>query len=426
MLHWKFTFPLVVLGVAIGMTIGLQYATVRLPVDFERPWLYRSMHFTMQAIGRISSVLEYFDIAKYYESHQLMTKYAFNVDHEYLKTKIKTKSYRRVGVRIYEREGQDTGLHRAMVYIHGNFRAFSSIESYDLYLYQISKKVNMKIISIDYRLPPMASFNDQLEDCVKVMEYILKHGEDLNIDFNKIIIAGDSEGGQLATSLTQRIFELKQFVPKLQVLIYSSMQMYDFLLPSSIKYKTGLVSAAGLNAGKLALWNLGIKNSTEAMNLALTSNDHTTLIRGDLSKVKKFSSHLNTLRIGTKYKEGNLDLYRTHQYVRPEIKNPIFTKEYDFEKKVKKLFSTDMSPGLVETSKLLKSPHTYFIACEMDGIKDEQLIYAERLKSVNRPVKIKYYKKAFHGMAPMVDKKWGFALSRKMMNDLIGYIHKHV
>lgn len=83
------------------------------------------------------------------------------------------------------------------------------------------------------------------------MEFILKGANNLRIDLNRFIIAGDSEGGQLAIALSQKIYEKQKFVPKLQVLIYPSTQMFNLRLPSSIKYGTGIVSAAGISTGKL-------------------------------------------------------------------------------------------------------------------------------------------------------------------------------
>ena len=104
----------------------------------------------------------------------------------------------------------------------------------------------------------------------------------------------------------------------------------------------------------------------------------------------------------------------------------VFEEDEKFSAKARELFKNEMSPSLVDTKELMVAPHTYFIVCEMDGLRDEQLLYAERLKSVSRPVEIAFYKNGFHGMAPMLSSKWGFKLSRKMLKDLARYISKNV
>ena len=73
----------------------------------------------------------------------------------------------------------------------------------------------------------------------------------MDIDLNRLIIAGDSEGGHISLALITQLYNTQRFVPKLHVLIYSSMQFFNLRLPSSIKYQTGLVGAANINSAKL-------------------------------------------------------------------------------------------------------------------------------------------------------------------------------
>ncbi len=83
------------------------------------------------------------------------------------------------------------------------------------------------------------------------MSYILKNSRRLFIDLNRVVIAGDSEGGHLVIALNQKLNEEEKFLPKLAVLIYPTVQMFNYRLPSALKYKTGPLSYAGLSAGKL-------------------------------------------------------------------------------------------------------------------------------------------------------------------------------
>ena len=59
------------------------------------------------------------------------------------------------------------------------------------------------IFSIDYRLAPKSKFPDALNDCWQVYHYLVENAEkELGIIPNKIVLVGDSAGGNLAAALT--------------------------------------------------------------------------------------------------------------------------------------------------------------------------------------------------------------------------------
>jgi acetyl esterase/lipase len=170
------------------------------------------------------------------------------------------------------------------------------------------------------------------------------------------------------------------------------------------------------------LWNLGIKGASDEMIEALNSNSHITLLKNQ-SLVKQTLNYMALVRISSKYKDSS---YNNYQISVPEKEPKIFKEKKKFAKQLLKVFNNRFSPAIVPTNELMVAPASYFIVCGTDGLKDEQLIYAERLKSVQRPVEIAYYKNAFHGIAPLVDSKWGFDVARAMLNDLVKYIEKNV
>ena len=99
------------------------------------------------------------------------------------------------------------------------------------------------------------------------------------------------------------------------------------------------------------------------------------------------------------------------------------------EKLVKMLdvvFSKEASPALAEPEVLKLMPKTYFIVLEWDTLKDQGLIYAERLKENGVEVEVAFYEDAYHGMVPFIDELIGYSLSRKMLDDLVKYIKKNI
>ncbi len=83
-----------------------------------------------------------------------------------------------------------------------------------------------------------------------------------------------------------------------------------------------------------------------------------------------------------------------------------------------------MSPLLAEDEQLVGVPRAYIVVVEWDGVKDEGLIYATRLREAGGvPVELRFYQDAFHGCAAMVDL---LSVSRAMHDDLIEFLARHL
>ena len=63
---------------------------------------------------------------------------------------------------------------------------------------------------------------------------------------------------------------------------------------------------------------------------------------------------------------------------------------------------------------------------EWDELKDEGLLYAERLKEANVDVTVAFYENAFHGMANQVGKQVGLQTAREIQNELIDYLKLNI
>jgi hormone-sensitive lipase len=93
----------------------------------------------------------------------------------------------------------------------GGFLALSS-RSMQIYTRRWAIKLKVPVLSIDYRMPPEHRFPTAPNDCLTVYKFLLAHIHDYtNIKPTKIIITGDSAGGNLAFALTGLI--LKEGLP---------------------------------------------------------------------------------------------------------------------------------------------------------------------------------------------------------------------
>ncbi|WND03913.1 alpha/beta hydrolase [Temperatibacter marinus] len=104
-----------------------------------------------------------------------------------------------------------------LVYFHGGGHVAGSPKSHHGICSKIASYAKCKVISIDYRMAPEHVFPAGIEDCIAAYDYVVDHAENFRIDARKIIIGGDSAGGNIAAILAQQLKDHDQ-PPCLQML----------------------------------------------------------------------------------------------------------------------------------------------------------------------------------------------------------------
>lgn len=87
---------------------------------------------------------------------------------------------------------------RCMIFIHGGGFFGGSVDVVENPCKLIAEKSGSVVISIDYSLAPEHKFPQGLNECHEVIKYVYNNANEFKIDKNKISIAGDSAGGNLA------------------------------------------------------------------------------------------------------------------------------------------------------------------------------------------------------------------------------------
>jgi acetyl esterase len=123
-----------------------------------------------------------------------------------------------VACRLYKTNG--TAVPPLLLYLHGGGFVLGSLDSHDDVCAEICDRADIAVIAVDYRLAPEHIFPAAFDDCFAVLKNVAERGEELGIDASKIIVGGDSAGGNLAAGLAIRARD--EGGPKLtgQVLIY--------------------------------------------------------------------------------------------------------------------------------------------------------------------------------------------------------------
>ena len=211
--------------------------------------------------------------------------------------------------------------------------------------------------------------------------------------------------------------------------------MVNAKLPSYIENNgKSLISQSGLNVGAMQVWYLGVdERNPHIKELIANFGDlkQFSLIK-DKQLSEKYKSYLDVSNIPNEYKKGK-SYYEEHNklkdsmYSKSKLENTdILLRNSELNALVKKLFNRDISPLLADKKYLVGLPKAYFVIVEWDDLKDEGILYAERMKEANVTVKIAFYEKAFHGISNLVDKYMGFQGARDIQKDLIDYLKNNL
>ena len=88
-----------------------------------------------------------------------------------------------------------------MVHFHGGGWIQSSIDTHDRLAREYAAAGDMAVVSVDYSLSPEAKFPRALEECAAVVRHLAEHGSEWNVDGSRILLGGDSVGGNLALTV---------------------------------------------------------------------------------------------------------------------------------------------------------------------------------------------------------------------------------
>ena len=120
-------------------------------------------------------------------------------------------------IRIY-RPHQDTNA-PAIVYFHGGGWVLNFLDIYDASLARLANQSGAVIISVNYQKAPEHPFPIPFDDCYETLLWVIENAAALGIDTNKIGVAGDSAGGNLASAVAIKARD-KAISLAFQILIY--------------------------------------------------------------------------------------------------------------------------------------------------------------------------------------------------------------
>lgn len=124
-----------------------------------------------------------------------------------------------INVRIVRPKDNNETL-PAILYVHGGGWVLGDKDTFDMLIKTLANCTNSVVVFPEYSRSPEAKYPKALNEVYAALEYIADNAEELNINPEKIAIAGDSAGGNMAA--VTAIKSAKNNGPKLvyEVLFY--------------------------------------------------------------------------------------------------------------------------------------------------------------------------------------------------------------
>ena len=88
-----------------------------------------------------------------------------------------------------------------VLYIHGGGWVTGGLGACHWLCAHLASQMSAVLVSVEYRLAPEHRFPAAIEDCQDALAFLAEQGSELGVDGTKVVVAGDSGGGNLAAAL---------------------------------------------------------------------------------------------------------------------------------------------------------------------------------------------------------------------------------
>jgi len=141
-------------------------------------------------------------------------------------------------VRVFTPDGVDDPA-PVTVYYHGGGWVIGSVETHDTECRALANRTRTVVVSVDYRLAPEHPYPAAPDDCYTALCHVVARADELGVDPDRLAVAGDSAGGNLATVVSLMARDRGGPTIGYQMLIYPACDIDPDRWPSMTENGTG-------------------------------------------------------------------------------------------------------------------------------------------------------------------------------------------
>nr|XP_033814578.1 arylacetamide deacetylase [Geotrypetes seraphini] len=379
-----------------------------LPENVEEGWKVMIADSILRSLGHVGGLSELLGLSHYMDVMMLLTDFKHTEPTSDENITVTDTTFNKVPVRLYVPKKESNKLRRAVIYIHGGGWCIgsSAMKAYDDLSRWTVERLNAIVISADYRLAPKYHFPIQFEDSYAVVKYFLKKEvlSEYGVDPNRICIAGDSAGGNLAAAITQQLQDDAEVdvKPKMQALIYPALQALNLDTPS---YRDNAHMPILTKSLMAKFWSEYFTTDKDLFN-AMHSNSLQP------SEASHLFSFINWPALLPK------EMQKAHTY-----NHSPQSRMLEFAKKYPGILDPRAAPLLVEDAKLARLPQTYIMTCMYDVLRDDGIIYAQRLRKAGVEVTHDHYD-TFHGVLLFLSFPTDLSIAKTMADRYLNWLNE--
>ena len=254
-----------------------------------------------------------------------------------------------------------------------------------------------------YRLAPEHKYPAAYEDCLNATIHFMKNIEHYGVDPARIIVCGDSAGGNLAAAVSQTLAG-RSDLPRLraQILIYPGLQALDFNLPSYHQNR----GVPLLFRERAAFFALQYLNGHALHMHEVLEGSH---IPPDMRlKYRKWVSPDN---IPEEFKVRGVKPLRPTDFI---------AEVYET---VKRFCEPNLCPLLAEDAIVHQLPESFILTCEYDVLRDDGLLYKKRLEDNGVRVTWYHLEDGFHGIISLYDYcGFSFPAGKRGLDSIVSFL----
>src|SRR6185312_8189942 len=108
-----------------------------------------------------------------------------------------------IPIRVYRPAADSDTPLPVVVFIHGGGWAVGDLDTYDGIARRHVVGADAIVVSVDYRLAPEHPYPAAVDDAWAATRWAAEHADEMGADANRLAVAGDSAGGNLAAVVAQ-------------------------------------------------------------------------------------------------------------------------------------------------------------------------------------------------------------------------------